>query len=158
GGDAVHSGGYLQAKKALQDKRSITVVGSGQSAAEIYYDLLQDIDSKPYTLNWVTRSPRFFPLDYTKLTLEMTSPEYVDYFHGLAEEPRESLLASQKNLYKGISAGVVDAIFDLLYAKSRTGPCPTRLLTNSELLAVEYRDGRYTLSLRQHEQGQDYAL
>ena len=39
-----------------------------------------------YRLNWVTRSPRFFPLEYTKLTLEMTSPEYVDYFHALPED------------------------------------------------------------------------
>ena len=64
----------------------ITIVGSGQSAAEIYYDLLSEIDVHGYQLNWVTRSPRFFPLEYTKLTLEMTSPEYIDYFHALPEE------------------------------------------------------------------------
>ncbi|MBU0836041.1 MAG: lysine N(6)-hydroxylase/L-ornithine N(5)-oxygenase family protein, partial [Gammaproteobacteria bacterium] len=73
-----HSGNYLQDKPRLQGKRSITVVGSGQSAAEIYYDLLQEIDRHDYQLNWITRAPRFFPLEYTKLTLEMTSPEYID--------------------------------------------------------------------------------
>ena len=62
------------------------LVGSGQSAAEIYYDLLSEIDVHGYQLNWVTRSPRFFPLEYTKLTLEMTSPDYVDYFHALPED------------------------------------------------------------------------
>ncbi len=39
-------------------------------------DLLRpalEIDTYGYRLNWVTRSPRFFPLEYTKLTLEMTS-------------------------------------------------------------------------------------
>ena len=56
-----HSGNYLQDKPRLQGKRSITVVGSGQSAAEIYYDLLQDIDRHDYQLNWITRAPRFFP-------------------------------------------------------------------------------------------------
>lgn len=160
GGDAVHTSGYLQSKEVLQRKRSITIVGSGQSAAEVYYDLLQDIDTKPYTLNWVTRSARFFPLDYSKLTLELTSPEYVDYFHALPENTREGLLARQKGLYKGISAPLIDAIFDLLYVKSRTGPCPTRLLTNSALLGAGHNDstGQYTLSLRQQEQGKDYSL
>ena len=49
-----------------------------------------------YRLNWVTRSPRFFPLEYTKLTLEMTSPDYVDYFNALPEPVRYRLEAGQK--------------------------------------------------------------
>ena len=57
-----------------------------QSAAEVFYDLLQDIDTYGYQLNWMTRSARFYPLEYTKLTLEMTSPDYVDYFHELTPE------------------------------------------------------------------------
>ena len=77
----LHSAAYLDNKLRLQMQPSITVLGSGQSAAEIYSDLLQDIDRFGYELNWITRSPRFFPLEYTKLTLEMTSPEYLDYFH-----------------------------------------------------------------------------
>lgn len=73
GGDFIHNSRYLTHKKELQTKESITLVGSGQSAAEIFYDLLSEIDVHGYRLNWVTRSPRFFPLEYTKLTLEMTS-------------------------------------------------------------------------------------
>ncbi len=73
GGDFIHNSRYVQHKAELQAKESITLVGSGQSAAEIYYDLLSEIDVHGYELNWVTRSPRFFPLEYTKLTLEMTS-------------------------------------------------------------------------------------
>ena len=75
-------------KDELLRQPSITIVGSGQSAAEIYYDLLEEIDIHGYQLNWVTRSGRFFPLEYTKLTLEMTSPEYVDYFHALPRTAR----------------------------------------------------------------------
>lgn len=74
GGDFLHNSAYMQNKAELQKKKSITLIGSGQSAAEIYYDLLAEIDVHGYQLNWVTRSPRFFPLEYTKLTLEMTSP------------------------------------------------------------------------------------
>ncbi|MEV4457061.1 lysine N(6)-hydroxylase/L-ornithine N(5)-oxygenase family protein [Microbispora sp. NPDC004025] len=160
GGDLVHNTGYLDAKAALQAKESITVVGSGQSAAEIYRDLLADIDTRGYRLNWVTRSPRFFPLEYTKLTLEMTSPEYVDYFHALPEDTRYRLEAEQKCLYKGIDAALINDIFDLLYAKTVGGPIPTRLLTCTELREAAYDAGRgeYTLGLRHVEQERDHTL
>ncbi|RCG27411.1 alcaligin biosynthesis protein [Streptomyces diacarni] len=160
GGDLIHNSRYLEAKETLQKKKSITLVGSGQSAAEIYYDLLQDIDAHGYTLNWLTRSPRFFPLEYTKLTLEMTSPEYVDYFHSLPPDTRDDLVASQKNLYKGINSELIDAIFDLLYQKNRVRSCPTRLMTNTALTDASYdaAAGTYTLGLRQEEQKRDFSL
>ncbi|QNE77165.1 SidA/IucD/PvdA family monooxygenase [Streptomyces finlayi] len=160
GGDLLHNSRYLEGKAALQAKESITLVGSGQSAAEIYYDLLSEIDVHGYRLNWVTRSPRFFPLEYTKLTLEMTSPEYVDYFHALPEDARYRLESSQKGLFKGIDGELIDSIFDLLYQKNLPGPVPTRLLTNSALNSASYDEvsGTYTLGLRQEEQGEDYSL
>ncbi|MGW8380310.1 lysine N(6)-hydroxylase/L-ornithine N(5)-oxygenase family protein [Streptomyces sp. ODS28] len=166
GGDLIHNSRYLESKSTLQEKDSITIVGSGQSAAEIYYDLLQEIDTHGYQLNWVTRSPRFFPLEYTKLTLEMTSPEYVDYFHSLPPSTRDQLNASQKNLYKGINTELIDGIFDLLYQKNLhysrrgDGPVPTTLLTNTALTGASYDEdsARYTLELRQEEQKRDHSL
>ncbi|MCM0677091.1 SidA/IucD/PvdA family monooxygenase [Micromonospora phytophila] len=160
GGDALHNSRYLQSRQALRAKRSITVVGSGQSAAEIYHDLLGDIDAYGYQLNWVTRSPRFFPLEYTKLTLEMTSPDYVDYFHALPEATRYRLESAQKNLFKGINADLINDIYDLLYARSISGPVRTRLITNTALTTVAYDEpsGTYTLGLRNVEQGRDFTL
>ncbi|GIH71522.1 lysine N(6)-hydroxylase/L-ornithine N(5)-oxygenase family protein [Sphaerimonospora thailandensis] len=158
GGDLVHSAGYLDARESLRAKDSITVVGSGQSAAEIYRDLLADIESYGYRLNWVTRSPRFFPLEYTKLTLEMTSPEYVDYFHALPEDTRYRLETEQKGLYKGIDAELINDIFDLLYQKTVGGPIPTRLMTNTALRGASYGNGEYTLRLRHEEQERDFSL
>jgi lysine N6-hydroxylase len=132
-------------------------VGSGQSAAEIYRDLLSDIDAYGYRLDWVTRSPRFFPLEYTKLTLEMTSPDYVDYFHALPEATRYRLEAAQHGLFKGISSDLVDDIYDLLYQKSVAGPVATRLLTNTSVVAATF-DDVYTLHLRHEEQERDFTL
>lgn len=162
GGDFTHNSAYVQNKAELQQKKSITLIGSGQSAAEIYYDLLSEIDVHGYQLNWVTRSQRFFPLEYTKLTLEMTSPEYVDYFHALPEETRYRLETQQKNLFKGIDGELINAIFDLLYQKKVTspGPVPTTLLTNTSLNSAAYdtTTGTYTLGLRQEEQERDFSL
>lgn len=160
GGLVLHNADYLSRKSELQSKRSITIVGSGQSAAELYYELLQEIDVYGYQLNWVTRSGRFFPLEYTKLTLEMTSPEYVDYFHSLPGEQRDSLIKKQKNLYKGINSELIDDIYDLLYTKSLSGMVDTQLHTHSSLTAAEWdaTTGTHTLQLRHEEHGRDYNL
>ncbi|MFI6482858.1 lysine N(6)-hydroxylase/L-ornithine N(5)-oxygenase family protein [Nonomuraea sp. NPDC050663] len=158
GGDLVHTASYLPARAALLAKPSITIVGSGQSAAEVYLDLLSEIDAHGYRLTWVTRSPRFFPLEYTKLTLEMTSPEYVDYFRALPERTRYRLEREQKGLFKGISSELVNTIFETLYTKSVKGAVPTRLLTNTELVGLTYQDGTYTLDLRHAEQDRDFSL
>ncbi|WP_265445055.1 lysine N(6)-hydroxylase/L-ornithine N(5)-oxygenase family protein [Flexivirga meconopsidis] len=159
-GDALHNSDYLTHKQALQAKRSITVIGSGQSAAEVYADLLGDREAHGYQLNWVTRSPRFFPLEYTKLTLEMTSPDYIDYFSGLPEDDRYRLTKEQKALSKGINADLINDIFDELYAQSLHSSPPTRLLTNTTLESASYdaESGSYTLGLHHHEQDRRFPL
>lgn len=152
-GPVLHSADYLDRKAALQAGRSITVVGSGQSAAEVYLDLLQDIEAHDYELVWATRSPRFFPMEYTKLTLEMTSPEYTNHFQRLPTSARDRLLEQQKGLYKGISADLVDTIFDTLYRLRVSGEVPTRLLTCTELVDATWdaAAGEYALGMRHSE-------
>lgn len=153
-GKAVHSSKYLNHKDELQTKKSITVVGGGQSAAEIFYDLLQDIDTKGYELNWITRSPRFFPLEYSKLTLEMTSPEYVDYFYNLPSDKRDDLIKNQKHLYKGINQDLINDIHDLLYTKRSYSDTPIKvsLRTNTELINTSIKENSTLLELHQVEQ------
>ncbi|THV31400.1 lysine N(6)-hydroxylase/L-ornithine N(5)-oxygenase family protein [Glycomyces paridis] len=153
-----HASSYLDNRERLKECASITVVGSGQSAAEIYRDLLGDIGTG-YELNWVTRSPRFFPLEYTKLTLEMTSPEYVDYFHALPGSKRDELGAAHKGLYKGINAELINDIFDVLYElRFLHGAVPTRLLTNCTVESAVEKDGSIRLGIRQHEQDRGFKL
>lgn len=156
---AAHSSSYLNRKSELQSRGSITVLGSGQSAAEIFYDLLQDMDKCGYELNWITRSPRFFPLEYSKLTLEMTSPEYVDYFHNLPAHKRDRLIGQQKNLYKGINDKLIGDIYDLLYTKRLSSAIRVNLRTNSELKKARFdaAAGCFELELFQNEQEKPYA-
>ncbi|SDD74454.1 lysine N(6)-hydroxylase/L-ornithine N(5)-oxygenase family protein [Auraticoccus monumenti] len=152
-GPHVHSAGYLPARDRLRAGSSVTVLGSGQSAAEIYLDLLEGAREHGYRVDWITRSPRFFPMEYTKLTLEMTSPEYTSYFHRLPAGTRDQLLREQRSLYKGISSDLVDTIYDTLYRLSVSGPVPTRLLTGTALTDASWdaASGRYTLDLHHLE-------
>ncbi len=158
-GNVIHSSSYLSNKEKLQSKKSVTILGSGQSAAEIFYDLLQDVDTKGYELNWITRSPRFFPLEYSKLTLEMTSPEYVDYFYNLSHKKRDELLKNQKHLYKGINQDLIADIFDMIYTKQLVQNVKIKLRTNSELQKAVYDEvlGSFYLEIHQREQDKHYA-
>ena len=160
-GPAIHSSEYMEHRDRLRRSGSITVVGSGQSAAEIYRDLLEGAVGGGYRLDWITRSPRFFPMEYTKLTLEMTSPEYTDHFHGLPLAQRQALGREQRSLYKGISGELIDDIYDTLYRLSADGPVPTTLLTDTEVTAAEWDTDRFRLRLRHgqldHEQTRETA-
>jgi lysine N6-hydroxylase len=128
-GDTVfHSADYLAHRAAAQSARRITVVGSGQSAAEVFADLLTH-RSPDLQLDWFTRSRGFLPMEYSKLGLEHFTPEYTAYFHGLPEERRDALRAGQDLLYKGISSDTSAAIYDALYEATIDAADP----------AVEYR-------------------
>lgn len=161
-GPALHSAEYLARKDELVNRRSITVVGSGQSAAEVYLDLLTDQPGHDYQLAWLTRSPRFFSMEYTKLTLELTSPEYSAYFQSLPADKRDRLLRSQQSLYKGISGDTIDAIHEALYTRSvgqgGGGVAGTTLLTNTEVRGVTRTDEGYHLALHHVEQEEDYEM
>lgn len=152
-----HSSAYLPNKAQVQQSKSVTVVGSGQSAAEIFYDLLSDIEKHDYQLTWVTRAPRFYPLEYSKLTLEMTSPEYIDYFHDLPMSKRDQLNREQKGLYKGINISLINDIYDLMYTKRLDGPLNVNLYTHSELTGISgSHSGALEMTFLQQEQQEEY--
>lgn len=120
-GDTVlHSADYLAHRDRALAAGSVTVIGSGQSAAEVFADLLSSPDSRA-SLRWFTRSRGFLPMEYSKLGLEHFTPEYTAYFHGLPEARRDALRAGQDLLYKGISSDTSAAIFDALYEATIDG-------------------------------------
>ncbi|UMG93805.1 SidA/IucD/PvdA family monooxygenase [Nocardioides sp. TF02-7] len=156
---ALHSADYLAHRERLQRLGSVTVVGSGQSAAEVYHDLLAASPDHGYRLTWLTRSPRFFPMEYTKLTLEMTSPEYGAYHRRLPLETRERLAREQRHLYKGISGDLVDAISDLHYRLRVSGDGPrTTLVTNTSVVGGRWDGSAYDLDLHHDETGEAFGL
>lgn len=113
----IHSSDYLFQKDSLLEQSNITIVGSGQSAAEIFYDLLQYSDHLD-SLHWFTRSERFYPMEYSKLSLELTSPDYIDHFYSLDSRKKKEVLRKQSPLYKGINYSLINEIYDALYLKS----------------------------------------
>ena len=101
----------------------MAVVGSGQSAAEVFADLLDALPTDgSQRLDWFTRSRGFLPMEYSKLGLEHFSPEYGEWFQRLPETTRDQLLSGQDLLYKGISADTSARIYDRLYERTIDRP------------------------------------
>jgi lysine N6-hydroxylase len=133
-----HSASFLHHRNRCREAKSITVIGSGQSAAEVFYALLQEQDQYSYQLDWFTRSDGFFPMEYSKLGLEHFSPDYIDYFYSLSPEKRDNRLQKQNLLYKGISAGTISNIYNLLYERTTCNTnIPVRLLSQVEVQQIE---------------------
>ncbi len=156
----IHSADYLRHKPALQRRDSITVIGSGQSAAEVFHDLLRDSDAHGYSLAWITRSPRFFQMENTKLTLELISPDYTDYFHDLPEARRRQILAEQSSLYKGINASLINQIYDLLDEKIHNGTArqPLRPVRRALPAGIPPRRYRAAVLARHRRAGAGHRL
>ena len=159
GPDLLHAADYLRHRERLLRAGSVTVVGSGQSGAEVFLDLLRAQPGHGLRLAWLTRSAGFFPMEYTRLALEHFSPEYTRYFHALPEAVRDRLLASQDLLYKGIDAETVEEISALLYDRSVAGAVPpVRLRPHVAVEGVERTPAGLRLRCRQWEQDRRFDV
>lgn len=102
---------------------NVVLIGSGQSAAEIFIDLFdQQINEvtgeSKFHLYWLTRSAGFYPMENTPLGLENFSPDYMQYFYALPQDVKRNLPAQQAHLYKGISHRTLNDIYERLYHRS----------------------------------------
>lgn len=145
-----HSSEYLVRKDAALMNKRITIVGSGQSAAEIFLDLLPHRQQLE-TLDWYTRSARFHPMEYSKLTLEMSSPDYINYFHALDPVKRKETLDNQQYLFRGINADLINEIYQQLYWMdiNKTIAAP-KLMTSCSLKAISVVRGKEILLELEH--------
>jgi lysine N6-hydroxylase len=148
----IHAGQYLFNKSKLCKAGSLAIIGSGQSAAEIFLDLLSVAD-KLESLSWFTRSDRFHPMEVARFTTEMTSMDYIDHFFRLQPEMKQQVLQGQHYLYKGINAALIEQINEALYIRFiNKSPDNVRLHTNMELIGAKAAiDKHFTLKFKHRE-------
>ncbi|WP_027344425.1 lysine N(6)-hydroxylase/L-ornithine N(5)-oxygenase family protein [Hamadaea tsunoensis] len=125
---AVHSAGYLPRRDELAAAGRVSVIGSGQSGAEVFLDLLRARPAGREGLHWLARTEAFTPMEYSRLGLEQFAPEYSRYFQQLPEAVRDQLLPRQWRLYKGISVETIAAVYDELYERGIDRGWPDVLL------------------------------
>ncbi|MGG7549598.1 lysine N(6)-hydroxylase/L-ornithine N(5)-oxygenase family protein [Chryseobacterium arthrosphaerae] len=134
----IHTSSYLYRKdELLSQGKKIAIIGSGQSSAEVFYDLLQNRNEETH-LGWYSRPDRFFPMEYSKLTLELTSPDYVEYFYNRSESARKTILSKQQAQFKGINYDLINDIYDFIYDLNIDNADPNlKIIPNSQLNRVD---------------------
>jgi lysine N6-hydroxylase len=159
GKNVVHVADYLDSRALLHEAGSVTVVGSGQSGAEVFLDLLQAQPDTGSSLRWLSRTRAFAPMEYSKLGLEHFTPDYTSYFHALPEDTREALVPGQWQLYKGISAATIADIYDLLYERTVDGrKVDAELRPGVGVTACRVEGSGLVLTCRHEEQGRSFEV
>lgn len=156
--DVFHTSRYLYEKEAAIKAGSITIVGSGQSAAEVFLDLLKEQGQADFHLTWLTRSDGFFQLENAKLGQEFFSPDYVDYFHRLSFRQRKNALDTLDSLRNGVDPDTLTDIYNLLYHRSSGGrQVPVTIQPLTEVRGLEERDGGYLLNCYQWQAEEEFS-
>ncbi|MFG2831484.1 lysine N(6)-hydroxylase/L-ornithine N(5)-oxygenase family protein [Streptomyces sp. NPDC048434] len=143
----IHSADYLDHREALLTADHLTVIGAGQSGAEIFLDQLRARPAGRERLHWLARTPAFAPMEYSKLGLEHFTPDYTRYFHALPERVRDDLVPGQWQLHKGIDHTTLGAIHDELYRRTLDGGWPDAILTPGVFVRTAGRVGTTKVEL-----------
>ena len=110
-------------------------------------------------LRWITQSPAFAPMEYSKLGLEHFTPDYTRYFRTLPEPTREQLVPEQWQLYKAISAETLAEIHDLLYERGVGGrEVDVELVPNVAVEDAARAGDRFELRCRQTQLDEPFTL
>ncbi|CAM5570770.1 lysine N(6)-hydroxylase/L-ornithine N(5)-oxygenase family protein [Streptomyces pilosus] len=143
----VHADDYLTHRDTLLAADHVTVIGTGQSGAEIYLDLLRRRPAGRERLHWIGRTGAFAPMEYSKLGLEHFTPDHTRYFHALPEPVRDRLVPAQWQLHKGVDAATLAAIHDELYRRTLHGGWPDTVLTPAVHVRAAHRTDRARIEL-----------
>ncbi|MCX2969024.1 MULTISPECIES: lysine N(6)-hydroxylase/L-ornithine N(5)-oxygenase family protein [Streptomyces] len=161
-GRVLHSADYRTHRAALARLDDVTVVGAGQSGAEVALDLLRTQDGDGHGgphVRWLARTPAFAPMEYSKIGLEHFTPDYIDYFRNLPDATRRRLIHQQWQLYKGVSEETLGAIHDELYERTIGGTRPRAdLHPGVEITAAHPEADGYRLTCHHREQDTEFTV
>jgi L-ornithine N5-oxygenase len=140
----LHSSAYLQRIHALMDdgkKQRVAVVGSGQSAAEVFVDIARRFPQAEISM--VMRSCALKPSDDSPFVNEIFSPGFTDVIYRQPEERRQQMLREFRNTnYAVVDLDLIESIYQMLYLQRVSGEQRHRLLPGRQIeCAVPDRDG-----------------
>jgi L-ornithine N5-oxygenase len=112
------------------------VVGSGQSAAEIFQYLFSHYTNAEVTA--VMRRFAYKPADESEFVNEIYAPAMTDVYFRLPEQERRALLAAHSDTnYSAVDVELIRAIFKAMYEKKVVGDSKVRIRSLRELRQLE---------------------
>jgi L-ornithine N5-monooxygenase len=150
----VHSTRYRPRVAAL-DKEfpyRVAVIGSAQSAAEMFTALQTDLPRSQ--IAWVMRSIGVGGYEKTKFTNELYYPAFVDDFFGARPQGREQLLRElHRTNYSGIEPWFVDDLYEDHYLDRLTKAGRKKIITMTDVRAATATADGVTLELADRKTG-----
>jgi len=141
----------------LTGKR-VTIVGGGQSGADLFLNIFRAEWGQPAQLNWISRRNNYNALDEAAFANEYFTPDYVDSFYGLNDSAKQRMLTEQKMTSDGITSDSLLAIYRAMYHQFevlREKPW-ARLLPSRSLAAIHAQGNGYQLVTHHHlDQGKE---
>ncbi|KAI2917693.1 hypothetical protein CBS147371_4613 [Aspergillus niger] len=139
---------------------NIAVLGSGQSAAEIFHDLQKRYPNSKTTL--IMRDSAMRPSDDSPFVNEVFNPERVDKFYNLsAEERQRSLKADKATNYSVVRLELIEEIYHDMYVQRVKNPDEKkwqhRILPGRKITRVEHHgpQSRMRIHVRATKDGSD---
>lgn len=128
-----HSAEYIErVVPNLVPGERIAVVGAGQSAAEIFFDLAQR--SEVPNVDLILRGQAMKPSDDSPFVNEIFAPEQTDHFHAMSETARLTLLKDLSGTnYAVADEDLICAIYTMFYEQSVTGEARLRLRSRTQV-------------------------
>ncbi len=141
----------------LTGKR-VTVIGGGQSGADLFLNIFRAEWGQPKQLNWISRRNNYNALDEAAFANEYFTPEYVESFYTLSDSAKQRMLTEQKMTSDGITSGSLLAIYQAMYHRFevlREKPW-AHLLPSRSLAAMHASGNGYQLVTHHHlDQGKE---
>ncbi|NYI02651.1 lysine N(6)-hydroxylase/L-ornithine N(5)-oxygenase family protein [Cupriavidus plantarum] len=150
----VHSSRYLEhlaANPGLQPRR-IAVIGGGQSAAEVYMDLIQRFGDASVSL--IMRGGALKPSDDSPFVNEIFNPGFTDYIYWQPDERRRRMLDEFRNTnYSVVDVDLIERIYHMLYLQRVRGHARHALLASRDIERVTPSVDGIECLLRDREEG-----
>jgi L-ornithine N5-monooxygenase len=155
----VHSTRYTQRVAELTKDRPyrVVVVGAGQSAAELFAAVQNDLPLSRATL--VTRSIGLNTYETSKFTNELYFGSFVDEFFVSTPEAREKILAQMHHTnYAGLAPGMMESLYRQLYLDRLSGRDRLKIIAMHDITGARDEGDETVLELTDWRTGATQEL
>ena len=155
----VHSTEYTSRVASLNRELPyrVAVVGSAQSAAEMFTSLQRDLPQCDIT--WIMRSIGLRGYEMNKFLNELYYPSYVNKFFAARPEGRTQILAEMhRTNYSGVAPAMLDRLYNDLYLDRIAGRDRKRIVTMTDISGCWEADGTAVLELTDRQTGETRDL
>ncbi|SCX22981.1 L-ornithine 5-monooxygenase [Agrobacterium sp. DSM 25558] len=145
----VHSSGFLSAARSWRDQKDarVAVIGAGQSAAEIFLSIPEEITGSSVTV--IMRGLGFRNSETSKFLDEFYYPDFVDVHFGLSAGGRKIIADEVRHTnYAGVTPVMLEALYMKLYLERLQKTNKHEMLIGSEVIETSLVDGSVRLRVR----------